>query len=169
MRFMYESISAFLDDWKQECNATSKIMHALTDESLCRTVSPEGRSLGTLAWHVVLTLGEMGGKAGLSVESPAEDAPKPTSSSEIASQYEKVARSVAERIQEKWNDSMLGDTLQLYGSTWTRAGVLASLVKHQIHHRGQMTVLMRQAGLRVPGVYGPAREEWAAMGMPPMK
>ena len=27
-------------------------------------------------------------------------------------------------------------------------------------------VLMRQAGLKVPGVYGPAREEWAAMGMP---
>jgi uncharacterized damage-inducible protein DinB len=30
-----------------------------------------------------------------------------------------------------------------------------------------MTVLMRQAGLVVPGVYGPAREEWAAMNMPP--
>jgi uncharacterized damage-inducible protein DinB len=28
-----------------------------------------------------------------------------------------------------------------------------------------MTVLMRQAGLAVPGVYGPAREEWAAYGM----
>jgi uncharacterized damage-inducible protein DinB len=28
-----------------------------------------------------------------------------------------------------------------------------------------MTVLMRQAGLRVPGVYGPAEEEWGEMGM----
>jgi len=45
--------------------------------------------------------------------------------------------------------------------------VLVSLITHQAHHRGQMTVLMRQAGLKVPGVYGPAREEWAAMGMPP--
>jgi hypothetical protein len=26
---------------------------------------------------------------------------------------------------------------------------------------------MRQAGLRVPGVYGPALEEWSAYGMPP--
>ena len=40
-------------------------------------------------------------------------------------------------------------------------------LSHQTHHRGQMTVLMRQAGLTVPGVYGPAREEWAAMGMEP--
>ncbi|MCK4657684.1 MAG: hypothetical protein KAT85_11650, partial [candidate division Zixibacteria bacterium] len=34
-----------------------------------------------------------------------------------------------------------------------------------IHHRGQMTVLMRQAGLKVPGVYGPSMEEWEHFGM----
>jgi hypothetical protein len=28
---------------------------------------------------------------------------------------------------------------------------------------------MRQAGLVVPGIYGPAREEWAKMGMPAMR
>ena len=28
-----------------------------------------------------------------------------------------------------------------------------------------MTVLMRQAGLRVPGFYGPVREDWAQWGM----
>ncbi len=33
--------------------------------------------------------------------------------------------------------------------------------------RGQMTVLMRQAVLAVPGIYGPAEEEWAAMRLPP--
>jgi uncharacterized damage-inducible protein DinB len=43
---------------------------------------------------------------------------------------------------------------------------LRVLIQHEVHHRGQMTVLMRQAGLEVPGVYGPAREEWAACGMP---
>jgi hypothetical protein len=26
--------------------------------------------------------------------------------------------------------------------------------------------LMRQAGLKVPGVYGPSREEWSQFGMP---
>ena len=50
-----------------------------------------------------------------------------------------------------------------------REHVLISLVRHQAHHRAQMTVLMRQAGLAVPGIYGPAREEWAAMGMEPQQ
>jgi uncharacterized damage-inducible protein DinB len=39
--------------------------------------------------------------------------------------------------------------------------ILHALVLHQVHNRGQMTVLMRQAGLVLPGVYGPTREEAA--------
>ncbi|WP_258881781.1 DinB family protein [Paenibacillus sp. sptzw28] len=35
--------------------------------------------------------------------------------------------------------------------------------RHQIHHRGQMTILIRQAGLTAPGIYGPNEEETAAM------
>ena len=54
----------------------------------------------------------------------------------------------------------------MYGESWSRGAVLMSLIVHQAHHRGQMTVLMRQAGLRVPGVYGPAKEDWAAMNLP---
>ena len=46
--------------------------------------------------------------------------------------------------------------------------VVFYLIAHQGHHRGQMTVLMRQAGLVVPGIYGPSREEWAAFGAPAM-
>ncbi|MGB5893715.1 MAG: DinB family protein, partial [Ignavibacteriaceae bacterium] len=33
------------------------------------------------------------------------------------------------------------------------------------HHRGQLTVIMRLAGLKVLGVYGPAGEERANMGI----
>jgi hypothetical protein len=32
-----------------------------------------------------------------------------------------------------------------------------------------MTVLMRQAGLVIPGMYGPAKEEWLAMGREALK
>jgi uncharacterized damage-inducible protein DinB len=166
---MYSTIIGFLTDWKQESAATLKIMNALTDTSLHRMVSPEGRSLGTIAWHIVLSLGEMGSRAGLAPQPGAADAAEPATGAEIASRYEKAAGSVSDSVRQRWTDAALGDTLELYGRTWTRAGVLASLVKHQIHHRGQMTVLMRQAGIAVPGIYGPAREEWASMGMPPKK
>ena len=56
----------------------------------------------------------------------------------------------------------------MYGETWKRGVALEMLIRHEAHHRGQMTVLMRQAGLPVHGVYGPSREEWTAMGMEPL-
>jgi uncharacterized damage-inducible protein DinB len=36
------------------------------------------------------------------------------------------------------------------------------MIDHQTHHRGQMTVLLRQAGLTVPGVMGPTKEQMKA-------
>jgi uncharacterized damage-inducible protein DinB len=50
-----------------------------------------------------------------------------------------------------------------FGRTLPVGTVVTSLIRHQIHHRGQMTTLMRMAGVVVPGVYGPSREETAAM------
>jgi uncharacterized damage-inducible protein DinB len=36
---------------------------------------------------------------------------------------------------------------------------------HQAHHRAEMLVLMRQAGLPILWVYGPTREQWSEFGM----
>jgi uncharacterized damage-inducible protein DinB len=163
---MYSTIKDFLVDWQQESESTLKVLRALSDKSLSQKVTNEGRSLGFLAWHVVQSLGEMGGEMKLAVNTPKEDAPVPPSASPIASAYETSSRSFVDALQKSWNDKMLADLIDMYGEKWTRAGSLDALIKHQTHHRGQMTVLMRQAGLKVPGVYGPSKEEWAQMGMP---
>jgi uncharacterized damage-inducible protein DinB len=166
---MYSTIDAFTTDWKKESDSTLKIMKALSDASLKTKVNAEGRSLGFLAWHIVLTLGEMGSKAGLTVVAPAENSSEPASASAIAAAYEKAAQTFGADVKAKWTDAMLPEMIEMYGEKWTRASTLFGLVKHEVHHRAQMTVLMRQAGLKVPGVYGPAREEWAQYGMPTMK
>jgi uncharacterized damage-inducible protein DinB len=163
---MYRTIQDFLTDWNQENDSTLKVYKNLTDASLKQKVSAEGRSLGHLAWHIILTLGEMGDKAGLKVNAPPENAPEPSIASIIIAAYEKAGASLASEIKQKWNDGMLSEEIDMYGQKWTRSATLSSIIKHQIHHRAQMTVLMRQAGLKVPGVYGPSREEWSQFGMP---
>ena len=163
---MYRTVQDFLTDWNYENDSTLKIYKNLSDASLKQKVSAEGRSLGRLAWHIVLTLGEMGEKAGLKVNAPPENAPDPTTASFIVAAYEKAGVSLAAEIQQKWNDGMLSEEIDMYGQKWTRSATLNSIIKHQIHHRAQMTVLMRQAGLTVPGIYGPSREEWSQFGMP---
>ena len=163
---MFRTIEDFQQGWAYESEATLKLLDALTDASLRQPVAPGGRTLGRLAWHIVLSLREMLGTAGVSIAGPDQADLVPTEAKVIAHHYRTSAKALGPAVAARWTDAMLLETIPMYGEQWTRGATLASLVVHQAHHRGQMTVLMRQAGLRVPGIYGPAKEEWAAMGMP---
>lgn len=162
---MYRKIEDFQKDWAYEAEATTKLFNNLTDESLNQKVVEGGRTLGFLAWHVVLTLGEMLGKVGLQIDCPAEDSVVPTSAKEITETFERAAKSVGDEVAKNWSDETLETEDEMYGMIWKRGTTLSSLINHQAHHRGQMTVLMRQAGVPVTGVYGPSKEEWQEMGM----
>ncbi len=165
---MFRSIDDFAAAWRNETDSTLKVLRTLTDASLAQRVVPGGRTLGFLGWHITCTLAEMGGHAGLAVEGPTDKSHPdvPVHAAEIARQYERAAGSLLGAVTAGWTDAQLGTLIPMYGEEWPKGGVLVALIRHQAHHRGQMTVLMRQAGLPVPGVYGPAKEEWAAMGMP---
>lgn len=165
---MFRRVSDFEKSWTADSAATLKLLRALTDASLGQAVAPGERTLGRLAWHITCSLGEMPGHVGLLVDSPAHDADPPDSAAAIAAAYDKASRSLLAQIKA-WDDTTLDVEDDMYGQRWTRGFTLHALLEHQIHHRGQMTVLMRQAGLKVPGVYGPAREDWAGMGMQPPK
>ncbi len=162
---MYRKVEDFIQSWAYETEITTKLLTNLTDESLNQKVSEDGRTLGFLAWHIVLTLGEMPGKVGLAIDCPPEDAPPPSSAREIAETFERAAKSVSEETAKNWTDDTLLIEDEMYGMIWKRGTTLSLLINHQAHHRGQVTILMRQAGVPVVGVYGPAKEEWEAMGM----
>lgn len=162
---MFRRIDDFVVQWQQDMDGTLRVFRALTDESLGQRVTPEGRSIGRLAWHLVQTLPEMMNRTGLAVVGPDEAAPVPAAAAAIAAEYEKAAGGLLEQVREHWTDETLLELRDMYGEQWPNGITLEALIRHQAHHRGQITVLMRQAGLKVPGVYGPAREEWAEWGM----
>lgn len=166
---MYRRIDDFIEDWKTESAATVKLLDALTDASLTHQVTPEGRTLGYLAWHIPLSIVEMANRAGLKVAGPANDSSEPAHAADIADTYRNAARQLAESVKANWTDASLDEEMDMYGQVWKKRHILAVLIRHEGHHRGQMTVLMRQAGLKVPGIYGPSREEWTSYGMPPQK
>jgi uncharacterized damage-inducible protein DinB len=162
---MYTSINAFISDWKYESKATLKLLNLLTEESLNQKVWSEGRTLGFLAWHITLSVGEMMTKIGLNPDCPPEDTKMPLKAIDIKNTYEKASASLITELKSKLKDGMLSDEIDAYGQKFTKCQMLKMLNGHQIHHRGQMTVLMRQAGLKVLGIYGPAKEEWKMYGM----
>ncbi|MBS4196803.1 DinB family protein [Lederbergia citri] len=161
---MYTTIEDFLVDWGHESGSTLKLFNVLTDESLAQEVSPQNRTLGRIAWHIVTTLDEMMGRTGLKFDGAPHDSKVPHSASEIAEAYCSSSDAMVTAIREQWTDETLKEEKDMYGEMWSISTTFKVLITHQAHHRGQLTVLMRQAGLIVPGVYGPAREEWAAFG-----
>ena len=162
---MYRKIEDFETDWAYESEITLKMLANINDESLMQKVSKEGRTLGFLAWHIVVSLG-MAAEAGLPFEIPGDyGSQPPEGAAAIKKAYEKNSAEMMASLKKNWTDENLLEEVPMYGMTWTRGYALLAMVKHQAHHRGQMTVLMRQACLPVPGAYGPSKEEWAAMGM----
>lgn len=166
---MFTSIKDFLTRWSYESDSTVKLLANLTDKSLSQRVTPDGRTLGFIAWHISQTIPEMLGKTGLKLDGPGEDEKCPESAEKIREAFKKASESLVKQIESEWNDETLQVEDEMYGEKWKRGMTLTGLVMHQAHHRGQMTVLMRQAGLKIPGIYGPSKEEWEAMGMPAME
>jgi uncharacterized damage-inducible protein DinB len=164
---MFLSVSTFLQAWEKEAKSTQRILDALTDDSLNQLVAAQDRTLGRIAWHLVTTIPEMMARTGLILESINEDAPLLNTAEEILHNYREVSNSFVTAIRNQWNDQTLLEERDMYGETWTNGYTLSALIDHQIHHRGQITILMRQAGLKVPGIYGPSREDWNQIGMEP--
>jgi len=164
---MFRTIDEFVHIWSHEFESTQKIFKHITDKSLSQAVVPGGRTIGILAWHIVTTIPEMMNRTGLSIPMPGEEEHPPARAKEIFDAYNTVAAALLETVRDKWTDASLLIEDDMYGEKWKRGDTLSALVFHQVHHRAQITVLMRQAGLRVPGMYGPSREQWAAMGMNP--
>ncbi|MCZ8520363.1 MULTISPECIES: DinB family protein [Paenibacillus] len=157
---MFQSIEAFKQTWTFENGSTQKLLDVLTNDSLKQQVTENHRTLGELAWHIVTTHHEMLSRTGLKFDAPAMDSPVPASAAEIAAAYRQSSQALLEALSAQWTDASLQESCDMYGEQWTNSQTLYAVTAHEIHHRGQMTILMRQAGLRVSGVYGPSLEEW---------
>ncbi len=166
---MFTTITDFEKIWKDESESVKKIFGQLTDNSLSQQVTDDHRTLGRVAWHVVTSITEMMPRTGLELEGPHWESPVPATAEEIRSGFETAANSLLGQVKSNWTDETLKVEDDMYGFKWKRGYTLFVLIIHQTHHLGQMAVLMRQAGLKVPGIYGPSKEEWTNFGMEPPK
>ncbi|GHH98906.1 DinB family protein [Neobacillus kokaensis] len=162
---MYSSIAEFIDDWTQEAALTQNVLDALQNSSLQQQVSTDDRTLGRIAWHIVTSTPGMLNEFGIHVPQVENAETVPQSAKEIAGVFRRVTTDTAHAVKEQWTGASLTEEVNVFGRTMTKGTTLLLLIKHMIHHRGQMTILMRQAGVRVPDIYGPAREGWAQIGM----
>jgi len=162
---MYLKINDFVNEWNEESESTLKIFSEIPDSVKSVKDNENIRSLERLAWHITQTITEMPKSCGITQEDPLENTDIPTSFSKIITLYKKHSQKLAEALEQKWTDADLTRNVKIYGQEWEGRKILSIMIKHQIHHRAQMTILMRLLDIKVPGLYGPAKEEWSQYGM----
>ncbi|SEO48675.1 DinB family protein [Paenibacillus sp. OV219] len=161
---MFTRVQDFINDYSRESQGTQRLLDTLTDESLNGQIVTGFRTLGRLAWHLIHDDKGMLQQIGIKFKAPAAHSEPPQSAAAIAQTYRETADAILEAASQ-WSDDKLQESHTLFGQTWKNGFTLIQFLKHEVHHRGQLTILMRQAGLPIAGVYGPSKEEWERMGM----
>ncbi|MEN2767541.1 DinB family protein [Ornithinibacillus xuwenensis] len=156
---MYRKKEDFLQDWHIASQGTIKVLEALTDEKLGQSIVEGHNTLGWLGWHLATSPSFFAGEVGLQVSVGIGKQNVPKHAKEIVDAYKKMVEDFQREVEENITDDTLVDTVNSFGRQIARGALLRSMLDHQTHHRGQMTVLLRQAGLKVPGVMGPTKEE----------
>jgi uncharacterized damage-inducible protein DinB len=155
--------------WATERANTQRILACLpSGDAFSAKPNADVRAINRLAWHIVCTVAELPHTAGFAVADYFDhNAPPPPSPQAILRCYQELSEGL-DGLMATWADELLHEPRAMYGETWAVGEAMLNLILHEVHHRGQLTILLRQAGCTVPGVYGPAQHEWAAMGMEPM-
>ena len=159
-------LERFLATWDREAENTLKLMRALPPSQYDYRPDPGGRSLGELAWHLAegdayMSFGIENGKFAMDVKPP--NITRPRAVEALAPEYERVHKEAVARIK-KLKPEDLDRTIEFFGGPMPIREILwTMIISHCVHHRGQLTLVCRLAGGQSPGLYGPNREEMAAM------
>ena len=159
-------LEMFLNAWDREAENTAKLLRALPATQYDFRPDNGGRSLGELAWHLAegdayMSYGIEHGKFDFGMKPPNIERPRTVDA--LAPGYERIHREAVARIR-KLKPEDLDRTIPFFTGPMTIRDILwNAIVSHGIHHRGQLALMCRLAGGVCPGLYGPNREEMAAM------
>jgi uncharacterized damage-inducible protein DinB len=152
----------FLKVYGYESGGTANVLKNLTDASL-KVAKAEGHTtVGDIAWHIATAPAFMVGQTGFDMPEFGWGTPEGLTVAKIVETYEGLAAKVKEQAAAKTPEDM-EKTWRVWDMDWTTANMLHAMISHEIHHRGQLTVLMRQQGLTVPSIYGPNYEQTQEM------
>jgi uncharacterized damage-inducible protein DinB len=159
-------IDGLLQELDQETLTTRRVLERVPDNRLAWRPHEKARTLGELALHVAMV---PGGVAELvaspsPAQAPQFTDPSPKSASElIPALQQSIAR--AKQVLCGMDDATLLATWRLMKDerelfAVPRVAMLRSvMLNHWYHHRGQLTVYLRELGVPIPSIYGPSADE----------
>ena len=156
-----------LGDLEIELKETRRVLERVTSDKLEWKHHEKSRSFGQLAQHVA----ELPGFALLIVRQneidfaePRPPRPPITTREKLLETFDDVAAKLTSALDAAGDERLLSHFVMRRGQhVFYDAPRVAALrrmgISHMVHHRGQLTVFLRELGIPVPGVYGPSADE----------
>jgi uncharacterized damage-inducible protein DinB len=160
-------IEKFLAVWNAEATRTSTLMESLPPDQYDFRPDPQGRSIGELSWHLseidaCLTFAIQHDRFRFEDEPPNLKRPRETAL--LAPGYRRIHEEAVARLAILTDADLDRQVTYFDGRSLSIREVLwDQLLRHLVHHRGQLVLLCRMAGGTPPGLYGPNREQMRAL------
>jgi len=160
-------LDMFLSTWDREAESTVKLLRALPAAQYDFRPDATGRSLGELAWHLAegdayMSYGIEAGGFAMDMKPPNIERPRTVEA--LAPGFERIHREAVARIRKLKLEDLDRSVVFFTRQPMAIRDILwSATLLHGVHHRGQLSLMCRLAGGITPGVYGPNREEMAAM------
>ena len=159
------TVELLLQELEQEAQTTRRVLERVPNDRLAWKPHDRSMSLGQLALHIATMPGAI---AEISQTSPFpvpkfEQPSAATAAELIPTLDQSLAK--ARTILRPLDDADLGKVWRVVdGDREVMAipvgAVLRSIMlNHWYHHRGQLSVYLRQVGVPVPSIYGPSADE----------
>ena len=159
-------IDGLLQELEQESQTTRRVLERVPNEQLAWRPHPKARTLGELALHVATV---PGGVAQLiaspsPAQAPQFTDPAPKSAAELLPALDQSLAKARTALGGMDDDTVMATWKLMAGDreifAIPRFALLRSIMlNHWYHHRGQLTVYLRELGVAIPSIYGPSADE----------
>lgn len=160
---MIHNAQEFLDQYGWESECTANVLGALIDGKLGQLNADGARSAGDLAWHISTSPCYIIGQVGYEMPEFEHTTPTDVTAAKIQQTYADVSNRVKKHAETMTSDDLNKVHHVFDRMDWPLHQLLNALIAHEIHHRGQLSIQMRNAGVTVPDIYGPNYEETKEM------
>jgi len=158
-------IEMLVQELEQEAQTTRRVLERVPGDRLAWKPHDRSMSLGQLALHIASMPGAIAEITQISpFPVPEFEQPSAKSATELIPTLEQSvvkARSILQKLDDAdlakiWR-VMEGDRQVM--ALPVGAALRTLMLNHWYHHRGQLSVYLRQVGVPVPSIYGPSADE----------